>query len=274
MKFTFTYIILSLCLCAFVVQKTNAQKDSSFTLTTIIPGEFTYFTADNLDNIYLINAANQLKKLNNSGDSVGVFNDVRKYGKLNSIDATNPLKLLLYYQNFSTIVVLDRFLNKINTINLRRQNIFKVKTIATSYDNKIWLFDEGDGKLKKIDDNGEVLSETVDFRQIFDTLPSPTKIIDRDGFVYLYDENKGFYIFDYYGALKNKLPFLHWKNIEVVGKDLYGFGDSCLYRYPLSSFNLKEYLLPSSFADALEIEIQNNKVYLLKDKIVEVYKVQ
>ncbi|UEG50971.1 hypothetical protein LK994_05720 [Ferruginibacter lapsinanis] len=274
MKFTFLPIFLSFCFCAFVTQKITAQKDSSFTLSKTIAGNFSYFTADNLDNIYLVNTANQLKKINSNGDSAGVFNDVRKYGKLTSIDATNPLKLLLYYQNFSTIVVLDRFLNIRNTINLRKQNIFKVKTITTSYDNNIWLFDEGDAKLKKIDDNGEVLSETVDLRQIFDTLPSPSKVIDRDGFVYLYDENKGFYIFDYYGALKNKIPFLHWKNVEVIGKDIYGFGDSCLYQYPLSSLNLKEYILPKSFSTATEIEIENNKVYLLKEDGLQVYKVQ
>ncbi len=239
-------ILFTFCLCALLVQKSIAQKESAFILTKTIPGEFTYFTADNLDNVYLINSSNQLKKINAKGDSVGIFNDVRKYGKLNFIDATNPLKLLLYYENFSTIVVLDRFLNKLNAINLRRQNIFKVKTIATSYDNKIWLFDEGDGKLKKIDDNGDVLNETVDFRQIFDTLPSPTKIIDRDGFVYLYDTTKGFYIFDYYGALKNTIPFSNWKNVDVIGKDLYGFGDSSLYQYPINSLNLKEFMLPKS----------------------------
>ncbi|MGG9971029.1 hypothetical protein ACQ33O_04465 [Ferruginibacter sp. SUN002] len=273
MKFLL-YLLLPFCLCAFVVKTTNAQKDSSFVLTKIIPGEFAYFTVDNLNNIYLVNNSNQLKKLNSNGDSVGVFNDVRKYGKLTSIDATNPLKLLLYYQNFSTIVVLDRFLNKRNTINLRRENIFKVKAITTSYDGNIWLFDEGDGKLKKIDDNGDVLSETIDFRQIFDTLPAPEKIIDRDNFVYLYDRNKGFYIFDYYGALKSNIPFLHWKNVEVFNKDLYGFGDTCLYKYPLESLNLKEYALPASFSNTSEIEIENNKVYLLKRDGLEIYKVQ
>src|SRR6185295_12440766 len=131
----------------------HAQKDTVFILNKTIPGEYSYFTVDNLENIYLVNnSSNQLKKLNGNGDSAGVFNNVRKYGKLFSIDATNPLKLLLYYKNFATIVVLDRFLNVRNTINLGKKNIFKVKTITTSYDNNIWLFDEGDSKLKKIDD--------------------------------------------------------------------------------------------------------------------------
>src|SRR5689334_5466361 len=113
---------------ASIVQS-SAQQDPILKMDKETPGDFSYFTVDNLDNIYLINSSNQLKKININGDSTGVFNEVRKYGKLFYIDVTNPLKVLLYYQNFSTIVVLDRFLNVRNVINLRKQNIFNVKAI-------------------------------------------------------------------------------------------------------------------------------------------------
>src|SRR3982751_4245634 len=89
--------------CFSVTLKTNAQKDTVFIFNKTLPGDFSYFTVDNLDNLYLVNnSSNQLKKIDGNGDSVGVFNNVRKYGKLFSIDATNPLKLLLFYKNFAT----------------------------------------------------------------------------------------------------------------------------------------------------------------------------
>src|SRR6187200_1750779 len=111
--------------CIYFTFNTYAQSDTVFILNKTLPGDFSYFTVDNLDNLYLVNnSSNQLKKIDGNGDSVGVFNNVRKYGKLFSIDATNPLKLLLFYKNFATIVVLDRFLNVRNTINLGKKNIF------------------------------------------------------------------------------------------------------------------------------------------------------
>jgi hypothetical protein len=265
MKYFLTIILV------FILSFVHAQKDTSFVLSKTISGDFSYFTTDNLDNIYLLSAGNQLKKINNKGDSAGVFNDVKRYGKLYSVDATNPLKLLLYYQNFSTIVVLDRFLNIRNTINLRKKNIFNVKAITSSYDNNIWVFDEGDGKLKKIDDNGDVLLETVDLRIALDTVPSPSDIIDRDGFVYLYDPNRGFYIFDNYGALKNKIPFLHWKNVEVAGNDLYGFSDSSFCKYQTGSLNLKEYAVPSFISNATQVRAGNGKVYVLNKEGLQQY---
>ena len=272
-------ILITLLIAISTCFSASAQKDSALYFTKLISGEFSYFATDNLDNIYLLSSNNQLKKINSNGDSAGVFNDVRKYGKLFAIDVTNPLKLLLYYQNFSTVVVLDRFLNVRNVINLRNQNIFNVKTIATSYDNNIWLFDEGDAKLKKIDDNGLVLSETIDFRMVFDSIPSPVQILDTDGFVTLYDPNKGFYIFDYYGALKNKLSFLQWKNVAVIsnkvtGNKLYGFGDSVLYQYQTGSLQLKEYKLPDVFNQSIQIKAGNGKVYLLNTLGLSQYSVQ
>ena len=110
----------------------RAQDTSFFKLTGKLEGSYTDFNVDNLGNYYLLSKNNQLKKLSSKGDSVGVFNDVRRYGKLYSMDVTNPLKCLLYYRNFSTVVVLDRFLNTVNTIDLRKQNIYQVKAIAQS----------------------------------------------------------------------------------------------------------------------------------------------
>ena len=256
-------IILFFCCSFLAAMHLSAQKDSSFYYSKTFPGDFTYFTVDNLDNIFLLSNTNQLKRISPNGDSA-VFNDVRKYGKLFSIDATNPLKVLLFYKNFSTIVVLDRNLNVRNTINLRKQNIIKVKAIAASYDNNVWIFDEGDGKLKKIDDNSDVLMETVDFRNLFDTIPSPTQIVDRDKFVYLYDITKGFYTFDYYGALKNKVPLINWHNTDVFANTFYGFSDTSLYQYKQGSLNLKEYKLPISFSSAIQIRVGNNKLYVLQ----------
>ena len=197
------------------------SQDSLFRLDKKIEYPIESFTVNNLGELFIINTNNQLKKLNDIGDSVGVFNMVTKYGRLSYVEAQNPWKTILYYKNFSTIVLLDKYLNVLTSINLRKQNIFSVTTVTTSYDNNIWLYDEQDSKLKKIDDAGKILSETVDFRLLFDPVPSPEQIIDRSGFVYLYDPENGMYVFDYYGAFKNKLTFLHWKDFTVIGKNMY-----------------------------------------------------
>ncbi len=250
------------------------RTDSGFKYLKTIPGNFIYFNIDILDNIYLISTGNQLKKLNSNGDSIAVFNDVKKYGNPTYIDVNNPLKILVYYKNYSTVVVLDRLLTQRNIINLRKQNIFSVKAIATSYDNNIWIFDEQDLKLKKISEEGNLLLESTDMRQLVDTAPFPQQIIDSDYLVYLYDNKKGFYIFDYYGGLKNTLPFLNWTDITISSKKIMGFSEKKLLSYQLNTLNLKTYELPSFIIDNLAIKAVNGKIYLLKKNGIEIYSVQ
>ena len=268
------FIFVPLCLSALVACYSFGQSDSSFQFIKSIKGSFSSFNVDNLDNIYLITTDNQLKKLNDRGDSVGDFNDVKRFGNPTSIDVTNPLKILLYYKNFATVVILDRMLNIRNSINFRKQNIFLVKTIGSSYDNNIWLFDEEDYKLKKIDEEGKQLMETTGWRILFDTVPSPTQLIDRENYVYLYDAEKGFYIFDYYGAFKNRLAFLNWTNVEVSGKKIYGFCNNILYSYELNSLQLKVYKLPSFFGEYSAIKAMNGKLYLLKKDGIDIYQLK
>lgn len=256
------------------VDQLSAKQDTIFRFQRAINYPIASFTVNNLGELYIINTNNQLKKLNERGDSVGVFNQVTKYGKLSYVDAQNPWKTILFYENFSTIVLLDKYLNVLTNINLRKQNIFGVKTVAASYDNNIWLFDEQENKLKKIDDAGKVLLETVDFRLLFDAVPSPVQIVDRDGFVYLYDPKKGVYVFDYYGSFKNKIPFHNWKNIAVIEKSLYGFDDVYLYRYGLGTLSLKQYALPAAFKNYTSLKVGINKIYFLKNNNLQVYSLQ
>lgn len=249
------------------------SSDDTFKLERFIPGNFSMMDVDMLNNIYLVTAGNQLKKLTPNGDSLAVFNDVKKYGNPSLIDVTNPLKVLLYYKSFSTVVILDRLLSERNSINFRKQNIFSVKAIGTSYDNNIWLFDEQDLKLKKIDDAGKLLSETTDWRLLMDEVPAPEKIIDANNLVYLYDPAKGFYIFGYYGTFKNNLPFLHWENISISSIGLAGFLGKQYNIYQLQSMALKTYTLPVFFKDYSSIRAMNGKIYLLKKEGVEIYSV-
>jgi hypothetical protein len=258
----------------FVSVKVNAQDDSLFRFLKKIEYPISSFTVDNLGELYIINIDNQLKKYDEKGDSIGVFNQVTKYGKLSYVEAQNPWKSILFYKNYSTIVLLDKYLNVISDINLRNQNIFQVNAVTTSYDNNIWLYDEQDNKLKKIDDSGNSLFETVDFRLLFDSVPSPQKIIDNDGFVYLYDPEKGLYVFDYYGSFKNKLTFLHWTDIAVIDKQIYGFDKENLYRYTPPFPDAKKFILSPELEDNNSIRVNNHRIYVLKNQQLKIYSLQ
>lgn len=255
----------------FSGMNSSAQQDSGFHFYKKYDYKISSFTVNSLGEIYFIDQNNQLKKFNEKGDSVGVFNEVTQYGQLSYVEADNPWKTLLYYKNFSTIVLLDKYLKPITNINLRKKNIFRATAVIPSYDNNMWVFDEQNSKIVKINDEGNVLMETVDLRTIFDSVPSPIQMVDRDGYLYLYDPQKGLYVFDHFGTFKNRLPFTHWRSLFVNGKNIYGIDDECLYKYTGNSLTLKKYDLPVAFRGFTSIRIANNKIYLLKNNQLDIY---
>lgn len=212
MKGLFVIFSLVLVLQPF---RSAAQQDSSFLLVRTYEGDIANAAIDNLDNLYIISSTGQVKKFNAAGDSVAVYNQTRNAGKLFSIDVSNPLKLLLFYKEFSTIVVLDRFLTVLTTIDLRRFSILQPGAAGLSYDNNIWVFDEYDNKLKKIDEQGTRLIETPDFRTLFNEPIRPQKIINDNGLVYLADTATGVFVFDNYGSFKKKIALTNWHSLAV-----------------------------------------------------------
>ncbi|MEP7257558.1 MAG: hypothetical protein ABI687_04205 [Flavitalea sp.] len=264
-----TRLLILLLICSCI--ESAAQTDSVFHFEKAYPGASADFTVDNLGYLYILSQNGQLKKLRPNGDSMAVFNNVRKFGKVFSFDVSNPLKLLLYYKDFGTIVILDRLLNSRSTLDLRKENLLQVKAVGQSYDNNIWVFDEIESKLKKIGDDGKIIDQSSDFRMIFDTMPSPEYIIDQDKFVYLYDPAKGVYIFDYYGGFQRRIPFRGWLDFKVINKTLFGRDDKFLYRYEPGSLQLQQYQMPSFMLTAQKIIIAPGYLYLLQEDSIRVY---
>src|ERR1700761_3292099 len=103
----FKHYIVLLLLALAGGQGLQSQQPADFVLSKTIHGDIVDFNTDNLGNIYVITKDNLLEKLDANGDSIAVFNDVRHFGKIWTIDVTNPLKILVFYREFATIVVLD-----------------------------------------------------------------------------------------------------------------------------------------------------------------------
>ncbi len=248
-----------------------SQGDTSLQLVKTIVGNYADFTVDNLGNIFLLDSSNQLKKLGPNGDSIAIFNDVRKYGKVYSIDAGNPLKILLYYRDFGTIVVLDRLLNIRTEIDLRKQNIFQAKAICQSFDNAIWVYDEGEAKLKRVGDDGTIIDQSGDFRLQLDEAPAPSFIDDHDRLVYLYDSSRGLLVFDYFGTLKNKLAFTGWQDFQLAGKYIIGRKGILLERYQLSTLLVEEKKLPGILKNTDKMKIALDRLYCLRNGSLYIY---
>jgi hypothetical protein len=262
-------IIIFFCMLLFI--SGWSQNDSVFHLYKTFPVKAVDLTVDNLDNIYILTSTDQLKKLGPDGDSIAVYNDIKKFGKLYSIDVSNPLKIVLFYKSFSTVVLLDRLLSVKNSIDLRKKGIPQASAAAAAYDNNIWVFDAVENKLKKLDESGRQLMETPDLRQVFNMVIEPEKIIDDDQSVYLYDTKQGIFVFDHYGTFRKKYPLPQWTAISIKDRQIVGISNHALMVYNTSNFTQQQYQFPSSFGSFTKYVTGNTKLFTLGKDSLSVY---
>jgi hypothetical protein len=243
---------------------TVAQPVFSLQKTWSTP--FENFEVDNLGSLYLFSSNQQLKKLDARFDSVGVFNDMRMFGSLYGMDVSNPLRVILWYKDFSTLVILDRFLNLRTSINLNNVGILQCVAIAQSYDNNIWLFDNLDSKLKKIDETGTLLLESADFRMLFDNPPQPHRLEDFNKQLYAYDSARGLLMMDYFGAYQKLLPYIGWKNLQGMGKGLVATDSTHFIYLKADGINMNRIPMPAEMKLAKKIRLRGTRLYVQDNK--------
>jgi hypothetical protein len=187
-----------------------------------ITGNFTQFEIDELNQIYLLEASGRLIQYNEKGDSLSVFNDIKRFGVPNRIDVANPLKPLLFFPAYGNMVVLDRLLTYRGAVNFRQLQQVQVSVAINAYDGNFWIYDEQEFKIKKINADGIVQTESADLRLQLQESPHPTSMFESDQHLVMYDIEKGFYLFDFYGGFIKHWPYKYWKMVQANRKEIAG----------------------------------------------------
>jgi hypothetical protein len=241
----------------------QAQSDTVFQWERTVVGDIKFFAVDPLGNLFLVDRKDQVKKTSPRGDSLAVYNDVRRLGPLSGMDVSNPLQPMLYYSDGVRFVVLDRFLNPATRVDLQASDILQLNTWARSYDNQLWVYDPLAYAMRKVDLTGKVQWSTPDFRLLLGKPFQPVRMFDQDRNLYLYEPRQGVYVFDYFGNLKNGIQILDWSDFQVDGGYIYGRKADTLYRYEIKSTYYDEWMLPTDMRGANQYLIRGNKIYVL-----------
>jgi hypothetical protein len=260
------------CFFSILFSCVVAQQGVGFKNLGEVKGAYVYMKADLLGNLFTLSATGQLKKYNASLDSMGVFTEVKRFGQLHSIIADNPLKTLLYFKAYKTILVLDRFMQVVNRIDLRRLNIFQTNAMAQSYDGKIWLYDEQEAKLKKLSDNGKIELETADLRLALGWNPGPQFIFELDQLVCLYDQSNGLMLFDQLGSYRNTIPLKGWQSVHAVGSFVVGLHNGMLMAYDPKKLEMKQLADLSSWQwqESQQLMVSGQRLYIMDNDGIKV----
>lgn len=233
-----------------------------------IPVNASLFTTDPIGNMYVVKMNNNIVKYNIKGDSILVFNEIKK-GKITHIDATNPLRVLAYSADYNYILILDNMLSLKSELRLSKLNVFNVPCIANSSDGYIWIYDPVSFSLLKIDETPKVVQSSP-LRGIIDKVINTSFMVEQNRELFVVDSTLGVYRFDRFGFYINLFPQKGVKEVQLFTNDLVFKQGDKLKIEDISSFREGEILIPDA-ENVLQTRVERNRMYVLYHNKVDIY---
>lgn len=179
-------------------------------------------------------------------------------GNLSKVDIQNPLKIVLFYENFNTAIVLDNQLNEVQKINLNENtNPINTTAIGISSQNQLWIYNSFNQQIGLYD----YLKNS--YKTI--SLPISENIKDYqsdfNNFYWIDTKNNSFYC-DIYGKIiaLGKVP--DYDNIQFV------YSSSILYK---KDKTLYYHTLNGDKATLIDLDKKSFENFYYKDQILSIF---
>lgn len=260
MKFT---IIISVCFivfCSFVFQTAEPELHIKF------PEKNSHLEVDGFGNIYII-TENEIVKYNATGILQKKFS-TKRYGRIDFVDAMNPLKILVYYKDFQQLLFLDNQLTETsNMISLEKLGYEQASLVCSSSNNSFWLYDKQNNELSRFDAELKSLVKTGNLKRILDVDIKPNFMMEHNNYLYVNCPEEGILVFDIYGTFYKTIPLKKLREFMVVNGDVFYYENNTLKQYQAQTFNTVE----KQFSDTLikTVYWQNDHFYrVYQDSLV------
>ncbi|MDN3724423.1 hypothetical protein QRD02_08510 [Aequorivita sp. SDUM287046] len=202
------------------------QMGISQSLTPVSKIPFTadrFIGLDNYKNSYFIRD----RVLQKQGpDGQYRFNDLQ-LGRITSVDIINPLKVVAFFQDTNTVVLLDNNLNEIERINFNNLPQFlNVSTATNAGSNSLWLFNVDTQQLE-LYNYGSKLQTVV-------SQPFPGKLISQaSNFNYCFTlTEKKLRAFNSYGSILNEMDSNGFEKIIQQNENVVALKENELFYLP------------------------------------------
>ncbi|MGI9159321.1 MAG: hypothetical protein ACR2K1_06180 [Saprospiraceae bacterium] len=216
---------LSFCLSALFLASlapslvTAQAPDDSLRQVLSLAVRADFAVTDPLGNLYVISPEMAVEKYAPDGRLLTRYTQNR-LGRPALLDVTNPLKVLVWYADFRTVVWLDRSLTSLGELNLIDAGYPEVRTVGAAQDGSLWLYDEAGFRLRKISADGRPLFESQDMNLLFDQTLQISGIRENETGVLVAEARYGALQFDPYGQYARAVTLPGVKQFVLKGREV------------------------------------------------------
>jgi hypothetical protein len=219
------------------------------------------FACDHLDNVYIYSNST-LQKFNNQGSVESKYSSMG-YGNLSSIDVSDPFRIVLFYKEFNTIVILDNKLNQIGeAYQLDKLGFSAVDAVCKSKQSGIWILDSYAQKLMLYSLNPKGFIHEIDLARYTKPINYLEIIVENGEDILLFGKGKSVLIFNQLGGKLGIVNACPENAFQVKGRNLYYVNQNHLLRFDFSTEQLDTLNL-EGFEKFDDVKIGNEKMFVL-----------
>lgn len=228
-------------------------------------------TSDFMGNLYISDEQGIISKYDKNGLLLLSYSG-SNISPIHSVDVSHTSKIFGFYLENQSYLILDRFLNPLNEAVLNNSVIGYASETAYAADNNLWVFDQSDLSIKKINILNQVLVTTISISLIINNEEWDIKQIEEyQNRLYLYDNNKDIYVLDNYGNYIKKLEIKPDCNFWFSGESIIYVQQKKVFKFDLYNSEIVQIGTIGNTNNLLKVISANNLIYLITKSEIIVY---
>ena len=242
---------------------TSVGQTTHFELIKSVQVKADLVEVDNIGNVFTVKDG-EISKYSLSGKFL-MKNSAMTLGRITSVDASNALKMILFFQDLSQVIYLDNQLSQRgDRVELDVLGYFQTTAVCRSYNDGLWIYDQTTFELNRFTEQLETSAQSGNLAQVLDFVPAPNYMREYNNWLYVNDEEQGILVFDWYGSYTKTIPIKGLKKFVIRANKLFFISDNALQSYDLTTSQFAQTNIPdleikdfSIFEDNLVIITQN-----------------
>jgi len=248
----------------------DTSRMNKFKLEKVVKVGGSKLYTDPVENYYISNQISVWKT--SSQNNLNFAYSLKRSGRITSVDAGDPMKILVFYKDLSLITFLDNFLAEESSFQLMDYNLDQAEVVCKALNNGIWVYDIKQDKLVKINAvTSKIEIEILNIQRIIGEAFDPDQMLERINGLYLNDPQKGIYVFDNYGAFVRKIPEPNISKFNVIDDMLTFRRNNDIFSLNKETLELFKIYSDSTMTD---FSITEKKLYILNADSLHIYKLK
>jgi len=235
--------------------------------------DYQHSLTDPLGNTYFIEDEKLTKHIPDK-DKKHTFSN-SEFGVISQLDVSDPMRLLIYYENFNTILFLDNNLSTLlSPISLDEIGHENTRLVCSSEKGGFWLYDEQSGQLFSYNEDLHLVNKSISIHSITEGEIAPNLLLEKGGKVYMNLPDFGILVFNHFGGYLHTIPLINLQTFQIINQKVVYYNKNAIFEYSPVSQETTSFDIPPDTTDVINSRIHKDQIYIFQEDHYQIYQIK